>query len=77
MAKIDAKGRKKLEKFGRMLRKIREDRGWTLEDVEEHGFKNWRVLQRLESGKHNVSLLMLVELGRLYRMHPSEILTAL
>lgn len=77
MGKVDAKGRKKLQKFGRMLRRLREARGWSLEETEEHGFKSWRVLQRLESGKHNVSLLTLVELGKLYRMPPSEVIAGI
>lgn len=77
MAKVDAKGRLKLKKFGRILRKIREDRGWSLEDAEGHGFRSWRVLQRLESGKHNVSLLTLIEIGKIYRMSASEVIAGL
>ncbi len=77
MAKITPKSRKTLKKFGLIVRGLRDQKGWTLEDAEEHGFSSWRYLQRLEAGKHNVSLLTIIEIARLYKMHPSELLLEL
>jgi transcriptional regulator with XRE-family HTH domain len=77
MSKVNAKGRKTLKKFGLLLRQLRDKKGWTLEDAEEHGFSSWRYLQRLEAGKHNVSLLTIIEVARLYKRHPSELLKEL
>lgn len=77
MAKIGTKSRSTLKKFGLHLRKIRDQKGWTLEYAEEQGFSSWRYLQRLEAGKHNLSLLTLIEIARLYKMHPSELLKEL
>lgn len=74
MSKVNAKGRKTLKKFGLLVRQRRDQKGWTLEEAEEHGFSSWRYLQRLEAGKHNISLLTIVELARLYKIHPAELL---
>ena len=74
MAKVSTKGRKVLKKFGLLARQIRDQRGWTLEDAEEHGFSSWRYLQRLEAGKHNVSLLTILDLARVYKIEPSDLL---
>jgi transcriptional regulator with XRE-family HTH domain len=51
--------------LGAKLRQIRERKGWTLEETEEHGWTSWRHLQRIESGK-NVTLTTLYRLTRLY-----------
>jgi len=54
-----------LKDLGHRLRKIREEKGWTLEETEEHGFTSWRHLQRIESGK-NVNLVTIYRLSKLY-----------
>lgn len=74
MAKVNAKSRKVLKKFGLLVRKLRDQRGWTLEEAEEHGFSSWRYLQRLEAGKHNISLLTIIEIAKVYKIHPSDLL---
>ena len=53
--KQDLKYRNKLKAFGLKIRAIREAKGWTLEETEEHGWANWQHLQKIESGK-NVTL---------------------
>lgn len=53
--KQDVKYQKKLKAFGLKVRKIRESKGWTLEDTEDHGWSNWQHLQKIESGK-NITL---------------------
>lgn len=61
-----------LKKLGLRLRKIRNDRGWTLEETEEYGWPSWKHLQRIESGK-NVTALTLLKISELYEMPLSEI----
>lgn len=61
-----------LKKLGLKLRAIREKKGWTLEDAEEHGYKSWQHLQKLESGK-NITVLTLMRLSKLYKIRLTEI----
>ena len=59
--------------FGAALRKIRETKGWTLEETEDHGFHDWKYLQYVESGR-NVTLATLLKLSDLYKVEPWELL---
>lgn len=65
-----------LKKLGARLRAIRNDKGWTLEETEEHGWPNWRHLQKIESGK-NVTVSTIKKLSDLYKIPVSEILADL
>lgn len=62
---IDQSSKKFLKHLGLRLRSIRTDKGWTLEETEEHGWTNWRHLQKIEAGK-NVTLVTLLKLSKLY-----------
>jgi transcriptional regulator with XRE-family HTH domain len=65
---------KKVSKaLGLKIRQMRHDRGWTLEDCEEHGWTNWRHLQEIESGK-NITVHTLINLANLFGVHPIELL---
>lgn len=61
-----------LKALGQRLRDIRNQKGWTLEETEEHGWPSWKHLQRIESGK-NVTIITLNKLSKLYKMAISEI----
>lgn len=61
-----------LKRLGMRLREIRESKGWTLEETEEHGWTSWRHLQRVESGK-NVTLLTLKKISELYKIELKEL----
>ena len=63
----DAKNIKFLSKLGKRLREIRIEKGWTLEDTEEHGWPNWRHLQKIETGK-NLTITTLKKLSEMYRV---------
>lgn len=64
---------KYLKKLGLRLRQIRLDKGWTLEETEEHGWPSWRHLQKIESGK-NITIATLIRLSMVYKMSPKDIL---
>ena len=59
--------------LGRRIRDLRNERGWTLEGTENHGWVSWRHLQRLEAGK-NFTVFTLVRVANLFGVHPSELL---
>lgn len=61
-----------LKALGLKLREIREGKGWTLEDAEEHGWPSWQHLQKVESGK-NITVLTLIKLTRLYRIRLGDL----
>lgn len=69
---LDAKDTKFLKSLGLKLRSIRKSKGWTLEETEEHGWPNWRHLQKIESGK-NVTLVTIRKLAILYKIKISQI----
>jgi transcriptional regulator with XRE-family HTH domain len=62
--------------LGLKIRGLRQQRGWTLEDCEEHGWPSWRHLQSIEAGK-NINIKTLVNLANLFGVHPAEILEGL
>ena len=62
----------KLVKFGQLFREIRQKKGWTLEDTEDHGWHDWKYLQKIESGQ-NITILTFFKLCDLYGIK-SEIL---
>jgi len=65
-----------LRQLGLRIRQVRESRGWTLEEAEEHGWPSWRHLQRIESGK-NVTFLSLARLAKAFGMSVSDLLKGL
>lgn len=73
MAKRKINPKKFSKAVGLQIRAIRELKGWTLEECEEHGWPNWTHLQKIESGK-NITMQTLVNIANLFGMHPSEIL---
>ena len=59
--------------IGLKVRSLREAKGWTLEECEEHGWTQWTHLQRIESGK-NITVKTLVRVANLFGVHPSVLL---
>lgn len=59
--------------LGLRIRELRNERGWTLESCEEHGYPQWTHLQKVEAGK-NITMETLVNVANMFGMHPSEIL---
>ncbi len=63
---------RRLKAFGLKIRKLRNDKGWTLEAAEEHGWPSWRHLQKIESGK-NVTLRTIFRLAALFDVPPGDL----
>ena len=63
-----------LFKFGVNLRKIRNQKNWSLEYTEEQGWACWQHLQKIETGRRNIELLTLKKLSHLYRVKISDLL---
>jgi hypothetical protein len=62
---------KKVSKaLGLKIRELRNNKNWTLEECEEHGWLNWRHLQSIEAGK-NITIYTLINLSNLFGVHPS------
>lgn len=66
MGKSRLDSRKVLKRLGLKIRELRNEKGWTLEDCEEHGYPSWRHLQLVEAGKQNVTVQTLVNLCNLF-----------
>ncbi len=69
MAKRKFDKKKVQKEIGLRVRKIRYQKGWTLEECEEYGGMNWRQLQAIESGA-NITIATLVKLSNLFGVHP-------
>ena len=72
MGKRRYDSKKTFKAIGLKVRELRNDRGWTLEDCEEHGWPNWRHLQSIEAGK-NITVSTIVNLCNLFGVHPSDL----
>lgn len=64
---------KVLKKIGLRVRQLRHERGWTLEECEEHGWPNWTHLVRVEQGK-NITVETMVNLANLFGLSLTELL---
>lgn len=62
------------KKLGLRLRALRNKRGLTLEQTEEHGIKSWKHLQRIEAGEANITMATLLDLAKIYKVSPSDVL---
>ena len=64
---------KKIQKFGKIIRKERMARNWTLENMEEQGWKSWQHWQNIESGKRNITFATILRISKILKRHPKEI----
>lgn len=65
---MEKKDSNDLKEFGHKLRKIRESKGWTLEQTEEMGWPSWQHLQKIEMGSKNITFTTMRRLERLYQI---------
>jgi transcriptional regulator with XRE-family HTH domain len=67
------KPEKVYKSIGLKVRKLRESREWTLEDMEGHGELSWQQLQKIESGR-NITIRTLIRLSNTFGVHPTHLL---
>lgn len=69
---ITPEDKKFLRKMGNKIKSLRLEKGWTLEQTEEHGWSNWQHLQKIETGK-NITVVTLKKIAQLYKVKMSEL----
>ena len=74
--KFDQYAGRFIKAFGQRIRRLRKERGWTLEQCEEMGYPNWRHLQEIEAGK-NFNLTTLLRLAELFGVQPDSLMKGL
>lgn len=62
-----------LQWLGALFRKLRLKKGWTLEQTEEHGWHDWKYLQKIENGR-NITIMTFFKLCELYGVKSDRIL---
>lgn len=65
-----------LERLGPRLRSARQDRGWTLDELADRAGMSASTLSRLESGKRQASLELLLPLTRQLGIRVDDLLDA-
>lgn len=63
--------------FGSILRELRVARGLTQEELAYQAGMHTTYLSRLEKGRYNPSLAVMVDLSQALGVHPSELLLPL
>ena len=60
--------------FGKHLRKLRRDRGFTQEELAHRAHLHRNYVGGVERGERNISLLNIVELAKALSVRPAELL---
>lgn len=63
--------------FGRRVRRLRHDLGWTLEELAEEAGMHWTYIGSMERGERNVSLVNIVRIARALGVGPEELMRGL
>lgn len=63
---------RKVTRLCSLIRELRHEKGWTLEETEEYGWHDWKYLQRIENGK-NITVQTLLKICDLYGEKPSKL----
>jgi transcriptional regulator with XRE-family HTH domain len=68
--------KKTSQALGLRIRELRNERGWTLEECEERGYKNWRHLQAVESGQ-NITFHTLLNIANMFGISLGQLVDGL
>lgn len=68
---------KECVKFGKVLRKMREDRGWSQYDLAKESKISRSYLAELETGNRNPTLVSMMKLAKFYKISLSELVDGL
>ncbi len=61
-------------KFGKHLRKLREEKGWTQEKLADEAGMHFTYVGQIERGKRNPSLVNLERLARALKVQAGKLL---
>lgn len=61
------------KKFGERLRAMRVKRGWSLEDIEDHGYPSWQHFQKFETGLKDIRLSSILKICQVFDVTLSEL----
>ncbi|MFC8803913.1 helix-turn-helix domain-containing protein [Streptomyces anthocyanicus] len=64
-----------LHAFGMHMRRLREERGLTLEELADRSRLSFRGIIYIEHGRRNPSLTTMLNLARGLQVHPSSLLS--
>ena len=59
--------------LGKQIRRLRQERDWTLEEAADRADLDWKHLQKVEAGKINVTLVTLDRLACAFKVPVSEL----
>lgn len=62
-----------LQMLGALFKGLRLKKGWTLEETEDHGWHDWKYLQKIENGR-NITMMTFFRLCELYGVKSDKVL---
>ena len=62
------------ENFGRLVRTLRETKGWNIEDLSEASGLHYTYISDVERGRRNVSLKTILAFANGLGVHPSVLI---
>jgi transcriptional regulator with XRE-family HTH domain len=60
--------------FGKRVRELRKERGWSQEELAEAAGMNWLQVGHIERGASDPKLSTIVKLAKALRIHPADLL---
>ena len=64
-------------KLGKTIRRLREEKELTLEDMEELGYPSWRHFLAVELGKKNITITTLFRIAEVLGVTPEKLISDL
>ncbi len=68
------KDKKRLQKFGARLKKLREKKGLSIRELSARCDVDYGKISKLENSKANLTLTTLIELAEGLEVHPKKLL---
>ena len=66
-----------IKKIGTNIKELRTKKNWTLESVEERGYRSWKHWQSIEAGQRNINMTTLLRIAKVLKVKPERLLSNL